>query len=194
MPAGDTEREFREAALADGIVLERAAPPWITRRGHFGLPPAASGVAEILHHMFVALGGDAECQSRKTSQAIRGDWFHAPSRTFIEVDEVQHHTSDRLRTLEFYPSDHPAAFSVPLVEARCLAHAERAARSWANKHAACFDWPGGRRAQRAYNDALRDLVTPLMGYPPVLRVPAIGVDGGAAYLSARETIRLALEL
>lgn len=194
MPAGDREREFRDAALADGIVLERATPPWINRRGHFGLPPAAQGVVDVLQRMFEALGGDAGCQSQKTLQAMQGDWFHAPSRTFIEVDELQHHTSDRLRTLEFYPSGHPAAPSLPLLEARCLTHAQRADRCWSNKHAACFNWPGGRRAQRAYNDALRDLVTPLMGYPPVLRVPAIGVDGRAAYLSARETVRLTLAL
>ena len=30
--------------------------------------------------------------------------------------------------------------------------------------------PQGRPRQRAYNDALRDLVTPLMGHPPVMRV------------------------
>jgi hypothetical protein len=47
--------------------------------------------------------------------------------------------------------------------------------------------PGGR--QPAYNDALRDLVTPTLGHPPVIRVAAPGRDGLAAYASVRARLR-----
>jgi hypothetical protein len=35
-----------------------------------------------------------------------------------------------------------------------------------------FPRPGGRQAQRAYNDALRDLLAPTFTGRPVLRIPA----------------------
>lgn len=53
-------------------------------------------------------------------------------------------------------------------------------RDFAHKAAAGFG-PQGRPRQRAYNDALRDLVTPLMGHPPVMRVAVPDRDGAAAY-------------
>jgi hypothetical protein len=45
---------------------------------------------------------------------------------------------------------------------------------------------GGRQRQRAYYDSLRDLATPAMGHPPVVRVAAPERDGRAAYVRHRD--------
>ena len=40
---------------------------------------------------------------------------------------------------------------------------------------------GGVQRERAYHDALRDLATPAMGHPPLIRIAALDGDGAAAY-------------
>ena len=36
---------------------------------------------------------------------------------------------------------------------------------------------GGVQRERAYHDALRDLATPAMGHPPLVRIAAVDGDG-----------------
>jgi hypothetical protein len=47
---------------------------------------------------------------------------------------------------------------------------------------------GGRQKQRAYYDALRDLATPAMGRPPLIRIEATERDGRAAYHRNRDRL------
>ena len=49
---------------------------------------------------------------------------------------------------------------------------------------------GGVQRERAYNDALRDLATPAMGHPPLIRIAATDGDGAAAYRRHRESLRV----
>jgi hypothetical protein len=184
MPIGEAEGTFRLAAAADGIELTRAIVPWINRRGHFGLPLEAADAVETLDNIFEALGGNAAAQSAKTLTALRGDFFHAESRTFIETDESQHFTSFRALTLDAYPAVARLGFDRVGYQRLCGELSVRSDRYRAAKAAAGFG-PGGRQRQRAYNDALRDLVIPLMGFKPVVRVPILDADGAAAWRSVR---------
>lgn len=188
MPAGDCEKAFADAAALDGIQFERAGAAWITRRGHFDLPDRAADARDVLAAIFAALGGDTEAQRRKTNTELRGDYFHAATRTFVEVDELQHFSSARLRTLEMYPSDLIVGFDLGQYRELCLVNSDRADRQFAHRSAVGFG-PGGRQRQRAYNDALRDLATPAMGFPPVIRVPAVDRDGELAYQRARVSVK-----
>ena len=43
--------------------------------------------------------------------------------------------------------------------------------------------------ERAYHDALRDLATPAMGHPPLIRIAATDGDGAAAYARHRDSLR-----
>jgi hypothetical protein len=52
---------------------------------------------------------------------------------------------------------------------------------------------GGMQRERAYHDALRDLATPAMGLPPVVRVAAVDGDGAAAYTRQRDRLLRLLE-
>lgn len=183
MPVGDCERAFQEAAASDGIVLVRARVPWLNQRGHFGLPPQAVGATEALGRIFEALSGLTDEQRAKRLTSLPGDFFHEPSGTFIEVDEGQHFTSWRLRSLDLYPPDSPLGFDLDEYRALCERWAPKSDRYRAAKSAVGFG-EGGRQRQRAYHDALRDLAVPHMGHPPVIRVPAPERDG-AAYEAVR---------
>lgn len=187
MARGDTEEAFRSAALADGIRLSRARVGWLNQRGHFGLPAEAAAAAQPMGQIFDALGGLAEVQAVKRLTALPGDFVHAETNTFIEIDEHQHFTTFRLAALNLYPAGAALGFDVDEYRALCRLWAPKSDRYRATKAAAGFG-AAGRQRQRAYYDALRDLVTPAMGFPPVIRVAAPERDGLEAYLRVRDRL------
>lgn len=191
MPVGDAQSAFSEAAALDGIQLESAKVPWINQRGHFGLPERAVIATAPLDVIFEDLGGQSDVYKSKRTTALRGDFYHEHSRTFIEVDEIQHFTSFRLRTLERYPGTILLGFQLEEYLELCRRHAPRADKYRATKDAVGFG-PGGRQRQRAYYDALRDLAVPSMGHPPLIRIPILDGDGAAGYAANRDLIRSAL--
>ena len=193
MARGDCESAFQAAAAADGIVLVRARVPWINQRGHLGLPEQAAPVLPVLDEIFKTLGGIEPEQAAKKAMVLPGDFLHVESGVFIETDEEQHFTSHRLVTLSLYPNDVPLGFDLDGYKRLCETRAHKADRYRASKPAIGFG-PGGRQRQRAFNDALRDLVTPLMGHPPLIRVPAPDRDGAAAYAAVRDRLRAAVGL
>lgn len=187
MPVGDCERAFAEASAQDGVVLVRAKVAWLNQRGHLGLPDAAAEVHESLDRIFTALDGDHIAQAAKRTTPLPGDFLHEPSGTFIEIDESQHFTSHRLETLRLYPSSVRLGYDIEDYVALCEIWAARSDRYFASKAAVGFG-SGGRQRQRAYHDALRDLATPAMGHPPLIRVAAPDRDGSAAYLRVRDRL------
>lgn len=192
MPVGSAQTAFREAAASDGIELEAAKVSWINQRGHFALPQVAAEIAgPALEDIFLALGGQSAAQMGKRVTALPGDFYHAPTRTFIETDETQHFTSFRMRTLELYPPRTPLGYDIGFYSELCRQWAHTADKYRAAKDATGFR-PGGRQRQRAYNDALRDLVIPTMGHPPVIRIPILDDNGAAAYLRHRGMLLAAL--
>lgn len=192
MPVGAAQANFARAAARDGIQLEAARVPWINQQGHFALPsPAAEVVGPALEAIFRALDGEAAAQMGKRQTPLPGDFYHAPTGTFIETDETQHFTSFRLLTFELYPDGVPLGFGRRFYMDLCRQLAPGADRYRAAKAATGFGI-GGRQKQRAYNDALRDLTIPAMGYPPVIRVPILDGNGSAAYGRYREALLRAL--
>lgn len=188
MPVGDCERAFALAAAADGIVLARARVPWLNQRGHLGIPDASPAVLDVLGRIFDSLGGRLEEQAAKRLTSLPGDFIDVESGTFIEVDESQHFTSFRLLTLDQYPVDAPLGFDINDYRALCGEWSARSDKYRKSKAAVGFG-DGGRQRQRAYHDALRDLVAPTMGHPPVIRVAAPDRDGTAAYDRVRDRLQ-----
>lgn len=187
MARGDTENAFQAAAAADGITLIRARVPWINQRGHLGLPPEAAPGFATMSNIFEALDGIESEQSAKRLTALPGDFLHPESGTFIEIDEHQHFTTFRLATLDRYPSDLKVGFDIDEYRELCRAWSAKADRYRAGKDAVGFG-ASGRQRQRAYNDALRDVVAPALGHPGVVRVAAPERDGTAAYLRVRDRL------
>jgi very-short-patch-repair endonuclease len=117
------------------------------------------------------LEGDEHALARKRAgSGPRPDLFLRSAALIVEVDEIQHFTSDRLLTLELYPPDAHLAFDPNEYRALIRTWSPVADNYRAAKPAVDFPRPGGRRTQRAYFDGVRDLVAPSFGWT-VLRIP-----------------------
>lgn len=205
MPVGKCQDDFRIAAANDGIVLERQSFDWLCEQGHFGLlrvaeqlgdpetVERAGSAADTLAAICRRLGGDTDVICAGRTNRLTGDFVHAESGTLIEVDEEQHFTSFRRGTFEEYPEDTQLGYDLHSYKRLCRTFASSADKYRKNKEARGFGL-GGRQPQRAYYDALRDLATPAMGHPPIVRIPATHGDGRRAYRENRSRLREALSL
>jgi hypothetical protein len=178
---GATETTFYELARADGLVLQRASRvSWLTGRGHLNtnLDPATSKTLRELHGQ---LGGDATLLASKRSSVGPQLDFLMPERSLVvELDEIQHFTTDRLASFGAYGDSAELAYDVAQYCTLIEHWRDHGDRYRAAKPAADFPFAGGRRAQRAYFDACRDLAAPDAGLR-VLRVPAPECTGALAY-------------
>lgn len=174
---GHTQDGFAEIAKADGLHLEKGTRlAWLSKFGHTlprleGVVPAST--LTILRRIHRELGGDEAALRGKgrTGANPTPDFTHPRSTWLIEVDEDQHFTSDRLRTFRNYPAEVPVAYDVEAYQDLIRRWADAGDRYRSKKTATDFAFEGGRRAQRAYFDAFRDLVAPSFGVR-VMRVPA----------------------
>jgi len=167
---------FLKMARAAGIpISEGKAVSWLSGRGHFNecLPGQAPlEVIGILGQIHEGLGGDSVVLGRKAegSRPIP-DLIHEELGCIIEIDEVQHFTTARLRTFEWYPAEADLGFDLLEYQRLSAKWASTGDRAFRHKVSADFPSPGGRQAQRAYNDALRDLLAPVFTGLPVIRIP-----------------------
>lgn len=192
MPVGDTERAVAAAAALDGVLLTSAPRfAWLNSRGHLELPPAAAGAVPALRRVFDLLDGDERELEAKQLRTLPNDLTHLPTKTLIEVDEFQHFTSFRALTLDVLHGGH-ARFDVEAYRRLCVTWGARSDKYRASKRAGGFQGQYSRGRQRAYNDVLRDLVPPLMGWR-VIRVPAAGLIGAKAYADVRVQLVTLLE-
>lgn len=190
MPVGERQADFGRAASTFGIPLVSATLEGLTDAGHLALPRSASAEIRLLARIFDALRGDAVDLASGSHRPLVVDWFHDASGTVIETDEFQHFTTDRLRTLELYPKDLPLGFDPSEYQGLCHANRTLADRYRRSKEARGFRRDGGRRAQRAYFDAVRDIAIPALGFAPVIRVPIVdSIDGRSAFTRASSDIK-----
>lgn len=115
------------------------------------------------------------------------DLVHVPTGCLIEVDEVQHFTTAREAALDLYPSGVPLGFDVREYLALVGQWRAKADAAYAHRTSSDFPQAGGRQAQRAYNDSLRDLLAPTFTGHPVVRIPVPGrsMDGAVQLLQVR---------
>lgn len=182
---GATEETFAALAAAEMLEFERGATqPWLTNKGHLAdlvVTKVDEQTSASLRAIYRALGGVEELLvGKRTGSNPRLDFLLADRGLAVEVDEIQHFTSDRLRTLEFYPPNLDVLFDIDEYRELIGGWSASADRYRAAKPAVDFPFASGRRAQRAYFDAFRDLAAPSFGLR-VLRVPAPECDGQVAY-------------
>lgn len=150
MPLGDTQRAFTVLAQRDGINLVGQSVGWLNRRGHLGLPNGEHMRSTIaaLEHIYLGLGGDLTALGTANPTRLRGDFIHLTTGTLIEVDESQHFTSFRLRTLEMYPPGVRLGFDVEEYMQVCRTWQRNSDNYFRAKEARGFG-VGGRQRQRA---------------------------------------------
>jgi hypothetical protein len=200
VPNDDPRTGFAQAAAEDGIVLGPQTFEWLCEQGHLGLERVAKArrdpalvdpvkaALEILGAIYARLKGDLSVlPAARENLLLPVDLFHAPTGTVIEVDDAAHFTSFRLAALELYPAGAPLGFDREAHEQLCRdwsAQTDGLGRGLAAKG---FGF-GGLGRERAYHDALRDLATPAMGHPPLVRIAAVDGDGAAAYRRHRDAL------
>ena len=200
MAAGDAQVAFERAAAEDGIVLGRQSFDWLGEQGHVGLErvakarrdPALVGpvtaALELLGAIYAQLGGDISVlHASRENLLLPVDLVHEPTGTVIEVDESPHFTSFRLAALELYPAAAAVGFDIDEHKDLCRAWCSSTDGLERGLAAKGFGL-GGVQRERAYHDALRDLATPAMGHPPLVRVAAVDGDGAAAYRRHRASL------
>jgi hypothetical protein len=195
---------FAQAAAAEGIVLGPTSFDWLCEQGHVGLERVAKArrdpaivepviaALQALDTIFARLGGDvAVLHAARENLLLSVDLYHEPSGTIVEVDGPEHLTSARLTTLGLYPPGAPLHFDIDELKALCREHATTSDRLSRGLAAKGFGF-GGVQRERAYHDALKDLATPAMGHPPVVRIAAPDGDAAAAYARHAAALRAAL--
>lgn len=188
---GRTEREFMSALLAGGYDMQRnRTVPWLTTRGHLDgalVDVVPSEVLAVLRRIFLRLGGKEDLLSTKRILRLRPDAFL--DERILELDEIQHFSSARLATLALYPDNAALGFDRHQYERLCSRWAPRGGDGYrAAKQTREFPQRGGRTAQRAYFDALRDLIAPYAGAGPVIRIHALECDAQLAFARLREQV------
>ena len=191
---------FAEAAAADGIVLGPETFDWLCEQGHVGLERVAKARRDpaivapvkaalvVLEAIYARLKGDASVlPAARENLLLPVDLVHEPTGTLIEVDDAAHFTSFRLAALGLYRADVPIGFDRAAHEALCNEWCSRTDGLDRALAAKGFGF-GGRQRERAYHDALRDLATPAMGHPPLVRIAAVDGDGAAAYRRNRDAL------
>jgi hypothetical protein len=191
---------FARAAAEDGIVLSSGSFDWLCEQGHVGLERVAkarrdpslvgpvTAAVEQLGVIYARLKGDVSVLfASRENLLLSVDLVHEPTETLIEVDESPHFTSFRLAILELYPADANVGFDLEEHKDLCRAWCSRTDGLDRGLAAKGFGF-GGLQRERAYHDALRDLATPAMGHPPLIRIAAVDGDGEAAYRRHRASL------
>jgi len=199
------EESFAEAAAKDGIELEPHTFEWASEPGHLAVGYIAdnSGIADVmqraeigvpaLEQTFTRLRGlTPVLQSCRLVMPYPAVLVHMETGTLVEVDEVLHFTTARLTTLDAYPAEIPLGFDVKEYKELCREHAPKTDK-WRYGLASKTFGFHGLQSERAYKDAVRDVAAWVMGFPPLLRVPAIDQDGVAAYERSKDMLQSKLK-
>jgi hypothetical protein len=88
----------------------------------------------------------------------------------IEVDERQHFNHYRAKTLTFYPTDIALAFDRSLWVKHSVTKKTLEGGGFGKPKPPLFPGEGGRHRQRAFRDALADILPQEHGFSPTLRV------------------------
>jgi hypothetical protein len=196
----DTHAAFAEAAAHDGIALEPQSFDWLCEQGHVGLErvakarrdpalvaPVVAALA-VLAQICARLRGDVSVlAASRENLLLPVDLVHRPSGTIVEVDGPEHFTSARLTALALYPAGARVGFDVAGHMQLCRTLSATSDLLSRGLPAKAFGF-GGVQRERAYHDALRDLATPAMGHPPLIRIAATDGDGAAAYARHRAAL------
>lgn len=110
----------------------------------------------------------------------------------IEVDESQHFNNFRGMTLRRYPANWPLAFDLK-VWVRKSHDEPKQGGGFAKPMPPLFPGDGGRHRQRAFRDALADILPPDHGYLPTLRIADFEVKGWIGTAHARKRMEELLE-
>lgn len=171
----------REIELATVAVLTEIfgpplpTPDWLIRPGKVECGERWQLVQDIYHRLTsLQLPDTMRSVERRTVDGV----FSASSGTFVfELDETQHFNRFRAATLRCYPDDIPLAFDRENCIQRCQRKTRLEGGGFAKPKPPLFPEENGRHKQRAFRDALSDILPPSHGFLPTLRLGDFEVAG-----------------
>jgi hypothetical protein len=163
--------------LVTGDPMKReVSPPWLMRPGRLELGEQWLVVSAIYRDLTGAtLPDEMPVRERRSIDAVM---IGSDKRQrIVEVDEVQHFTPPRAQTLALYQLDTETAFDRREWFERSAAVTRLRGGGFGRACPPLFPELGGRHLQRAFRDALADLLPQIHGWAPTLRIADFEVKG-----------------
>lgn len=153
-------------------------PAWLNRPGS----AECRGVWPLVERIYAELTGrvlpdEMPARERRSLDAVIVD--AAGVHRVLEVDELQHFNAFRAVTLELYAPGAATGFSQAEWSARCLAKTRLERGGFAKPRPPLFPGEDGRHRQRAFRDALADLVPVQHGWGATVRMGWFELPAGA---------------
>ena len=164
-----------EQVTGGKIERKKTAPCWLNRPGKIECGRHWPLVCEIY----------ADMTGLKLPELMPPrEWRHvdgilkcgASDQRIVEVDESQHFNIYRGRTLKHYTAELPLAFDRSIWMEKSQAEPRQKSGNWAKPRPPLFPGDGGRHKQRAFRDALADILPPANGFLPTLRIAYFEVE------------------
>ena len=127
-----------------------------------------------LDDVFDVLQGDIDALSAKPLRTLPVDYYLDSQNLIIEIDELQHFTPMRHASLSCYASSPHIGFNMDEYKELSQELGEPALFRGAfgyRKPTHEFNFPNGRCSQRAYFDAMKDVLPVVNGIRPTIRIP-----------------------
>lgn len=157
-----------EHSLSTSLKRE-VSPEWLKRPGPVECGPLWSTVQAIYIDLTDAiLPDEMPPRERRSIDAVLTGPDGLPR--IVEVDEVQHFTPPRAKTLALYPHDTRTAFDRQVWATHAAANTKMRGGGFGRPCPPLFPEPGGRHLQRAFRDALADLLPGVNSWAPTLRI------------------------
>jgi hypothetical protein len=184
----ELENTVRSHVLALTGSQELLTPDWLVRPGRAECGRLWPTVQQIYTTLTGAVLPDVmRSIERRTVDLV----FHADrvGKRVLEVDEPQHFNEFRAITLTPYPPATVVAFPVDSWLRMCRAKRRLEGGGFAAPKPPLFPGVNGRHRQRAFRDALCDLLPSEHGYLPTLRIAWFEVADWIHLPVARERMR-----
>jgi hypothetical protein len=191
--AGEMELAVRRLVVdVLGATWDRGTPAWLNRPGQSECGVEWPRIQQIYFDLTgLTLPATMPDRERRRLDAI----LHLPGQPprILEVDEDQHFNQYRAQTLGHYGDDITVAFDIETWKRESERPRKLRGGGFAAPKPPLFPGDGGRHRQRAFRDALADILPPLHGYQATLRIAAFEVRSWIASTDARERMLQLLE-
>ena len=165
-------REIEKAAhaiLTDICGPEVGTPAWLKRPGLL----ECRSLWPLIQETYRAISGRQlpDTMPPRERRTVDGVFHLRSGQPFIfELDEKQHFNGFRATTLHMYPDTMRLGFSKKRWIERCLQKKKLEGGGFAKPKPPLFPGENGRHRQRAFRDALTDLLPQEHGFAPTLRL------------------------
>lgn len=160
-------------------------PKWLLRPGHVECGKRWQLICEIYRE----LTNQKLPQTMPRRESRRVDCVLKAANSnprIIEVDETQHFNRFRAETLRLYPPEIELAFDRKVWAERSEAKKKLEGGGLTMTNSPLFPGDEGRHRQRAFRDALCDILPPVHGFLPTLRIAKFDVNDWLKAYDARD--------